>query len=180
MSNLEKVYKKSVISSLKKEHNIGNVHDVPKIKKIVLNVGAGEAVQNHKTLEFIQKDIQLISGQKPILTKAKKSIASFKLREGMSIGCKVTLRRKRMYEFLERLIYVALPRTRDFKGVSPKAFDGKGNYSLGIQEQLIFPEIQFDKTDKVRGFNVSIVTTAKTNEQAKSLLKGLGMPFREK
>ena len=152
---------------------------VPKIEKVVLNMGVGEAIQNPKSLDGAVADLTAISGQKPVITKAKASIAGFKLREGMSIGCKVTLRGDRMYDFLDKLINVALPRVRDFRGVSPKAFDGRGNYTLGIKEQLIFPEIDYDKIDKIRGLEVVIVTTAKTDEEARELLKLMGMPFRE-
>ena len=179
MSRLELLYKE-IVPKLKEDLGMENIHLVPKIEKITINVGAGEAVQNHKCLEFIQKDIEFLSGQKPIITRAKKSIATFKLREGVPIGVKVTLRRQRMYDFLERLIHVALPRVRDFKGISAKAFDGAGNYSLGITEQLIFPEIDFDKTDKVRGLNISIVTSAKNDDQARALLRSLGLPLKGK
>jgi large subunit ribosomal protein L5 len=156
-----------------------NAMQVPKIEKVVLNMGVGEAIQNPKSLDGAVADLTAISGQKPVITKAKASIAGFKLREGMSIGCKVTLRGDRMYDFLDKLINVALPRVRDFRGVSPKAFDGRGNYTLGIKEQLIFPEIDYDKIDKIRGLEVVIVTTAKTDEEARELLKLMGMPFRE-
>ena len=151
---------------------------VPKIEKVIINVGVGEAIQNPKAMDGAVNDLMTISGQKPIITKAKKSIAGFKLREGMPIGCKVTLRGDRMYDFLNRLINIVLPRVRDFRGVSPQAFDGRGNYSLGIKEQTIFPEIQYDKIDKIRGLEVVIVTTAKTDEEARELLKSMGMPFR--
>jgi len=156
-----------------------NPMQVPKIEKVVLNMGVGEAIQNPKSLDGAVADLRAISGQKPVITKAKASIAGFKLREGMSIGCKVTLRGERMYDFLDKLINVALPRVRDFRGVSPKAFDGRGNYTLGIKEQLIFPEIDYDKIDKIRGLEVVIVTTAKTDEEARELLRLMGMPFRE-
>jgi len=156
-----------------------NPMQVPKIEKVVLNMGVGEAIQNPKSLDGAVADLRAISGQKPVITKAKASIAGFKLREGMSIGCKVTLRGERMYDFLDKLIHVALPRVRDFRGVSPKAFDGRGNYTLGIKEQLIFPEIDYDKIDKIRGLEVVIVTTAKTDEEARELLRLMGMPFRE-
>jgi large subunit ribosomal protein L5 len=151
---------------------------VPKVQKIVVNMGMGEAVANAKILDTAADELRAITGQKPVITKAKKSIASFKLRQGMPIGVVVTLRGDRMYEFLDRLVSVALPRVRDFRGVSPKAFDGRGNYTIGIREQLIFPEIDFNKVDKLRGMNISIVTTARNDEQARALLKGLGMPFR--
>jgi large subunit ribosomal protein L5 len=155
-----------------------NVMQVPRIEKIIINIGVGEAIQNPKALDAAVNDLRLISGQKPIITKAKKSIAGFKLREGMSIGCKVTLRGERMYLFLDKLINIVLPRVRDFRGISPQAFDGRGNYSLGIKEQTIFPEIEYDKIDKIRGMEVVIVTTAKTDEEARELLKSMGMPFR--
>ena len=151
---------------------------VPKVEKVVINMGVGEAVQNPKVLDGAVEDLTLISGQKPVVTRAKKSIAGFKLREGMPIGCKVTLRGDRMYDFLDKLINIALPRVRDFRGVSPKSFDGRGNYTLGLKEQLIFPEIDYDKVDKVRGMDVVIVTTAETDEEARELLQALGMPFR--
>jgi large subunit ribosomal protein L5 len=152
---------------------------VPAVEKVIINIGVGEAIQNPKSLDGAVADLQTISGQKPVITKAKKSIAGFKLREGMSIGCKVTLRGERMYEFLDKLINVALPRVRDFRGVSPKAFDGRGNYTLGIKEQLIFPEIEYDKIDKIRGLEVVIVTTANSDEEARELLRLMGMPFRD-
>jgi len=155
-----------------------NIMQVPRIERIVINTGVGEAIQNPKALDGAVNDLTVISGQKPVITRAKKSIAGFKLREGMAIGCKVTLRGERMYNFLDRLINLALPRVRDFRGVSPQAFDGRGNYSLGIKEQTIFPEIEYDKIDKVRGLEVVIVTTAKTDEEARELLKQMGMPFR--
>jgi large subunit ribosomal protein L5 len=156
-----------------------NVMQVPKIEKIVINMGVGEAKDNAKVLENAVSDMEIISGQKPIITKAKKSVAAFKLREGMPIGCKVTLRGEKMYEFLDRLVNLALPRVRDFRGISSTAFDGRGNYALGIKEQLIFPEIEYDKVDKVRGMDVIIVTTAKTDEEARELLTQFGMPFQK-
>ena len=156
-----------------------SVMQVPKLDKIVINMGLGEAVTNSKALDAAVEDLQLISGQKPVVTRAKKSIAGFKLREGMPIGCKVTLRGDRMYHFLDKLINIALPRVRDFRGVSPKSFDGRGNYTLGLKEQLIFPEIDYDKVDKVRGMDVIIVTTAETDEEGRELLQALGMPFRK-
>ncbi len=174
---LKKVYKENV-ASLKQELGTANIMRVPQLKKIVVNIGQGDATQNIKALEGAVTDLTAITGQKPIMTKAKKSIATFKLREGQKIGCMVTLRRDRMYEFLDRLVTLALPRVRDFKGVSPKAFDGRGNYSLGIKEQIIFPEINFDRVDKIKGLNVSIVTSAQTDDQARALLRSLGMPFR--
>lgn len=172
-------YRKGVVQELMKEFSYKNVMEVPKVEKVVLNVGLGEAIQNIKLLDAAQKELSLITGQKGVTTKAKKSIAGFKLRKGMPIGCKVTLRGNRMYEFLDRLISVALPRIRDFKGVSGKAFDGKGNYTLGIKEQFIFPEIDYDKVEMVHGMDVAICTTAKTDAEAKSLLRHLGMPFRK-
>jgi large subunit ribosomal protein L5 len=161
-----------------KELNIQNRMQLPRLKKITINMGLGEAVSNPKILDSAVEELQLIAGQKVVVTKAKKSIATFKLREGQKIGCMVTLRRERMYEFFDRLVTLALPRVRDFKGVSPKAFDGRGNYSLGIKEQIIFPEINFDKVEKIKGLNVSIVTSAGNDENARALLKALGMPFR--
>src|SRR5690554_1435990 len=166
-----------VVSVLMDKFKYKSVMQVPKLEKIVINMGVGEAKENAKFLESAVDELATISGQKPIVTKARKSVAAFKLREGMSVGTKVTLRGERMYEFLDRLVNVALPRVRDFRGVSDKAFDGRGNYSLGIKEQLIFPEIDYDKIDKVRGMDISIVTTAKTDEEARELLKLLGMPF---
>ena len=180
MSTLKQKYQTEVVEALKKEYDYKNVHEIPKIDKVVVNVGAGEAVQNVKCIENIVGYIKDITGQKPIIRKAKKSIAGFKLREGHPIGVKVTLRRDRMYDFLERLFSTVLPRVRDFKGVSRKAFDGAGNYSLGIKEQLVFPEVSFDKIDKVRGLNITIVTTAKTDDDSRTMLQSLGMPFRKK
>jgi large subunit ribosomal protein L5 len=152
---------------------------IPRVEKIVINMGMGEAIANSKILDTAADELRAVTGQKPVITKAKKSIASFKLRQGMPIGVMVTLRGDRMYEFLDRLVSIALPRVRDFRGVSPKAFDGRGNYTIGVREQLIFPEIDFNKVDKLRGMNISIVTTARNDEQARALLKGLGMPFRQ-
>ncbi|MEK7280306.1 MAG: 50S ribosomal protein L5 [Nitrospirota bacterium] len=172
------VYKKEVVPALRKEFSYKNMMEVPRLQKIVINVGMGEAIANVKMLDAAVKEISLITGQKPLLTKAKKSIAGFKLREGMPIGCKVTLRGDMMYEFLERLLNVALPRIRDFRGVSGKSFDGNGNYTLGLKEQLIFPEIKYDEIMAVHGMDITIVTTARTNEEAKALLRLLGMPFR--
>ena len=166
-------------SELQQELGLQNVNEVPRIEKIIVNIGQGEAVQNIKILEGAVADLIVITGQKPIMTKAKKSIATFKLRQGMPIGACVTLRQKRMYEFLDRLVNVAIPRIRDFRGFSPKAFDGRGNYSLGIKEQIIFPEINYDKMDKIRGLGISIVTTAKTDIQAKALLDQFNFPFRK-
>jgi large subunit ribosomal protein L5 len=180
LANLKTKYQQEVIPALQKQFNYRNVMMIPRLDKIVVNVGLGEAVQNAKALDAAVGDIAAITGQKPVVTRAKKSIASFKIRQGMPIGCKVTLRGERMWDFLEKLIYVSLPRVRDFRGVSPKAFDGRGNYALGLKEQLIFPEIDYDKVDKIRGMDIIIVTTAKTDEEAKALLKGLGMPFAER
>ncbi|PLX97764.1 MAG: 50S ribosomal protein L5 [Desulfuromonas sp.] len=179
MARLKQAYLQEQIPALMKEFQYKNVMEVPKIEKIVLNMGLGEAIQNPKLLESAVEELARISGQKAVITKSKKSIAGFKLREDMSIGACVTLRQDRAWEFLDRLINVALPRVRDFKGVSPKAFDGRGNYTLGIREQLIFPEIDLDKIAKVSGLNVTIVTTAKNDEEARALLAGLGMPFRK-
>ncbi|MCI8632551.1 MAG: 50S ribosomal protein L5 [Lachnospiraceae bacterium] len=170
-------YKTEVVPGLIKKFNYKNPMEVPKLDKIVINMGVGEAKENPKALESAVSDLTIISGQKPIITKAKKSIANFKLREGMSIGCKVTLRGEKMYDFADRLISLALPRVRDFRGVSANSFDGRGNYALGIKEQLIFPEISYDKIDKVRGMDIIFVTTAKTDEEAKELLSLMGMPF---
>ena len=178
-ARLKERYQKEVRKRLQDEFGIKNPMAVPKIEKVVLNMGVGEAIQNIKVLDNAVDELATITGQKPVVTKAKKSIASFKLRQGMPIGTMVTLRGDRMYEFLDRLITVALPRVRDFRGVSPKAFDGRGNYTLGIRDQLIFPEIDFNKVDKTRGMNISIVTTARNDEQARALLRALGMPFRQ-
>lgn len=172
-------YKKEIIPALMKEFSYKNLMEVPKIEKIVLNVGLGEAIQNIKLLDSVQKELSMITGQRAVITKAKKSIAAFKLRKGVPIGCKVTLRGDRMYEFLDRLVSVALPRIRDFKGVSGKAFDGRGNYTLGIKEQFIFPEIDYDKVEMVHGMDITICTTAKTDAEAKALLRLMGMPFRK-
>jgi large subunit ribosomal protein L5 len=176
---LKEMYNKTVVQAVMKERGFSNPFQVPRLEKVVINMGVGEGRDNAKVLDFATADLQLISGQRPIVTRAKKSIANFKLREGVPIGAKVTLRGARMYEFLDRLINVALPRVRDFRGVPPKGFDGRGNYALGLREQLIFPEIVYDKIDKVRGMDISIVTTARTDEDAKVLLTHLGMPFRE-
>ncbi|MGR6837440.1 50S ribosomal protein L5 [Syntrophomonas erecta] len=178
MATLQEHYKSEIVPKLMDKYKYKNVMEVPKVERVVLNIGVGEAVQNPKALDGAVNDLTIISGQKPVINRAKKSIAGFKLREGMAIGCKVTLRGQRMYDFLERLINLALPRVRDFRGVSPDAFDGRGNYSLGIKEQTIFPEIEYDKIDKIRGMEVVIVTTAKTDEEARDLLKNMGMPFR--
>lgn len=179
MARLIEFYKNEITPNLQKKFNYTNVMQTPKLNKVVINVGLGEAVQNPKAIDSAVEDIMTIAGQKPVVTRAKKSIAAFKLRAGMPIGVKVTLRGKRMYEFVDRLLNVALPRVRDFQGVSAKAFDGRGNYTLGIKEQLIFPEINYDKVDKIRGMDIVFVTTANTDEEAKELLKGFGMPFRD-
>jgi large subunit ribosomal protein L5 len=178
MSQLKTFYNETVVPKLKEKFNYTNPMQIPKIDKIVINMGLGEAIHNIKIIDSAVEELKQISGQQPVVTRAKKSIASFKLREGMPIGCMVTLRRNRMYDFLNKLVNVALPRVRDFRGISGKAFDGAGNYSLGVKEQLIFPEIDYDKIDKIKGLNVSIVTTAKSNEEGKELLKLLGMPFK--
>ncbi len=177
-ARLKERYHKEVAQAIAKEFGIKNPMAVPHVEKIVVNMGMGEAIANAKILDTAADELRAIVGQKPVITKAKKSIASFKLRQGMPIGVMVTLRGDRMYEFLDRLVSIALPRVRDFRGVSPKAFDGRGNYTIGVREQLIFPEIDFNKVDKLRGMNISIVTTARDDEQARSLLKNLGMPFR--
>ncbi len=178
MARLKDVYQEKAIPALMKRFNYKNQMEVPKLEKIVINMGLGEAIQNIKILDSAVQELSQITGQKPVITKAKKSIAQFKLRTGMPIGCMVTLRKERMYEFFNRLVNVTLPRVRDFKGLSGKSFDGRGNYALGMREQLIFPEIHYDKVDKVKGMNIVIVTTAKTDEEGKELLKLLGMPFR--
>jgi large subunit ribosomal protein L5 len=172
-------YRNEAVPAMEKEFGYDNIMQVPKIEKIVLNIGMGEALQNAKSLDAAAGDMQAIAGQKPVFTKAKKSIAAFKLREGNTIGVTVTLRSERMWSFLDRLISIALPRMRDFRGISPDSFDGRGNYSLGLREQLIFPEIQYDKIDKVRGMAVTVVTTAKTDEEGRKLLELMGMPFRK-
>ena len=177
MSRLKDQYKAEIVPALTKKFGYENVMQVPKLDKIVINMGVGEAKENPKALESAVADLETITGQKAVLTKAKNSIANFKIREGMPIGCKVTLRGERMYEFADRLINLALPRVRDFRGVNPNAFDGRGNYALAIKEQLIFPEIEYDKVDKVHGMDIIIVTTAKTDEEARELLRLLGMPF---
>ena len=178
MSRLKDIYSSEIFPKLRNDFSYKSCMEVPQIKKIVVNMGLGEAIQNVKILDSATTELGLITGQKSVITKAKKSIATFKLREGMPIGCMVTLRRDRMYEFLDRLINVSLARVRDFKGVSGKAFDGKGNYTLGVKDQLIFPEINYDNVDKIKGMNITIVTSAKTDEEGKALLKYLGMPFR--
>jgi len=178
MARLAELYTTEMVAQLMKDQNYSNVMEVPKLVKIVLNMGLGEAIQNVKILDSAVEEMALIAGQRPVITKAKKSIAGFKLRQGMPIGCSVTLRREKMYEFLDRLVSVSLPRVRDFKGISGKAFDGNGNYSMGVKEQLIFPEIDYDKVDKIKGMNITIVTTAKTDAEGKALLKLMGLPFR--
>ena len=176
-SRLKEQYQSEIIEALTKKFGYKNVMEVPKLDKIVINMGVGEAKENAKALETAVKDMEIIAGQKAVVTRAKKSVANFKIREGMPIGCKVTLRGDRMYEFADRLINLALPRVRDFRGVNPNAFDGRGNYALGIKEQLIFPEIEYDKVDKVRGMDIIFVTTAKTDEEARELLAQFNMPF---
>ena len=177
MTRLEEMYKNEIIKNMMDKFGYKNVMQVPRLEKIVLNMGVGEAKENPKALEGAVKDLETITGQKAVITKAKKSIANFKIREGLAIGCKVTLRGDRMFEFADRLINLSLPRVRDFRGVNPNAFDGRGNFSLGIKEQLIFPEIEYDKVDKVRGMDVCFVTTANTDEEARELLTQFGMPF---
>lgn len=178
MARLKDMYHNEVVEKLRKDFSYNNIMEVPRIEKVVVNMGLGEAIQNIKILDSAVTELNAITGQKAVITKAKKSIASFKLRQGMPIGCMVTLRRDRMYEFLDRLMNVSLARVRDFKGVSAKAFDGKGNYTLGVKEQLIFPEINYDQIDKIKGLNITVVTSAKTDEEGRALLKYLGMPFR--
>lgn len=180
MARLKDKYASEIVPALKEKFQYDNIMQVPKLVKIVVNMGLGEAIANPKAMDAAVGDLTMITGQKPIITKAKKSVAAFKVREGMSIGCKVTLRGDKMYEFCDRLVSVALPRVRDFKGVSAKAFDGRGNYTLGLKEQLIFPEIEYDKIDRVRGMEVCFVTSAKTDEEAKELLRLMGMPFAAK
>ena len=180
MARMKEKYLKEVIPQMMQKFNYKNVMQIPKLEKVVVNIGVGEAVQNPKALDGAVADLKAITGQKPIITRAKKSIAAFKLRAGVPIGTKVTLRNERMYEFVDKLFHVALPRVRDFRGVSPKGFDGRGNYTLGLKEQLIFPEIEYDKVDQIRGMDIVFVTTAKTDEEAKELLRLLGMPFAEK
>jgi large subunit ribosomal protein L5 len=179
VTRLQERYEKEVVPALMEKFGYKNIMEVPKLDKIVVNMGVGEAKDNAKVLDSAMADMQLITGQKPILTRAKKSIANFKIRENMPIGCKVTLRKNRMHEFADKLINVALPRVRDFRGISDKSFDGRGNYSLGVKEQLIFPEVEYDKIDKVRGMDIIFVTTAKTDEEARELLRFLGMPFAQ-
>ena len=179
MNRLKEKYEKTIVSDLTSKYNYKNVMEVPKLEKIVVNIGCGDATGNSKLLEAAMADLEAITGQKPVATKAKKSIAGFKLREGQAIGCKVTLRGENMYNFLDKLISITLPRVRDFRGISNKAFDGRGNYTLGLTEQLIFPEIEYDNVVKVRGMDIVFVTTAKTNDEALDLLKGFGMPFKK-
>jgi large subunit ribosomal protein L5 len=178
MARLRDYYIKEVVPALIKEFNYKNRMQVPKLEKIVVNMGVGEAIQNIKALDSAVADLSMIVGQKPVITKAKKSIATFKLRQGMSIGCRVTLRGDRMYEFFDRLVNVAFPRVRDFRGISPKSFDGRGNFAVGLKEQIIFPEIDYDKIDKIRGMNIVIATSAKTDDEARQLLKLMGVAFR--
>jgi large subunit ribosomal protein L5 len=180
MNRLNEKYVNTVVPALVKQFNYSSVMQAPKILKVVVNMGVGDAIANAKALEEAVSEMTQLTGQKPVITKAKKSIANFKLREGMSIGCKVTLRGEKMYEFLDKLVNIALPRVRDFRGVSINAFDGRGNYTLGVKEQLIFPEINFDKVNKVRGMDIVIVTSANTDEEGRALLKELGMPFEKK
>ena len=179
MSRLKEMYSTEIMDAMKKKFGYKNVMQIPKLDKIVINMGVGEARENAKVLDAAVKDLETISGQKAVITRAKKSVANFKLREGMPIGCKVTLRGEKMYEFADRLVNLALPRVRDFRGVNPDAFDGRGNYALGIKEQLIFPEIEYDKIDKVRGMDIIFVTTAETDEEARELLTLFGMPFKK-
>ena len=179
MNRLKEKYNTEIISSLKEKYNYSSTMAVPKLEKIIVNIGVGDASQNSKLLDAAMNDLELITGQKPVATKAKKAIAGFKIRAGQPIGCKVTLRGEKMYNFMDKLFSIALPRVRDFRGVSPKAFDGRGNYTLGLTEQLIFSEIVYDNVVKVRGMDIVFVTTAKTNEEAYDLLKGLGMPFKK-
>lgn len=179
MSRLKEKYDKEVVPALQREFKFTNPMEIPRLEKVVVNMGVGDAVQNPKAMDAAVSDLALITGQKPVITKAKRSIAAFKIRSGMPIGCKVTLRGTRMYDFLDKLLNVTLPRVRDFRGVSDKAFDGRGNYTLGLKEQIIFPEVEYDKVEKVRGMDIIIVTTAKTDEHAKGLLAQLGMPFKQ-
>ena len=179
MTRLQEKYQKEVVPAMIEKFGYKNIMEVPKLEKIVINMGVGEAKENQKVLESAVNDLTLIAGQKPVLTRAKKSVANFKIRENMALGCKVTLRKSQMFEFADKLMSIALPRVRDFRGVSSKAFDGRGNYSLGIKEQLIFPEIEYDKIDKVRGMDIIFVTSANTDEEARELLRFLGMPFAQ-
>ena len=179
VSRLKEKYRQEVVPALQKDFNYTNPMQVPTLNKVVINIGMGEVIQNAKAMDAAVGDLSLITGQRPVITRAKRSVATFKLREGMQIGCMVTLRGERMYQFLDKLINSALPRIRDFQGVSAEAFDGRGNYTLGLREQLVFPEIDYDKIDKVRGMEVSIVTTARTDEEGRGLLRHLGMPFKK-
>ena len=179
MNRLIEKYKNEVVPQLMKEFNYSSVMEVPKIEKVVINIGVGDAIQNSKLLDEAVEELAAVTGQAPVITRAKKSIANFKLREGMPIGCKTTLRSTIMYEFLDKLFNISLPRVRDFRGVSDTSFDGRGNYTLGVKEQIIFPEIDFDKVNRTRGMDIVLVTTAKTNEEAKALLKAMGMPFKK-
>jgi large subunit ribosomal protein L5 len=178
MSTLKKFYETDVVPRLKEKFQYGNPMQVPRLEKIILNIGLGEAINNIKILDSAAEELKMIAGQKPVITRAKKSIAAFKLREGMPIGCKVTLRKKKMYDFFNKLVNVALPRVRDFRGISGKAMDGRGNYTLGVKEHIIFPEIDYDKIDKIKGLNITVVTTAKTDAEGRELLRLMGMPFR--
>jgi large subunit ribosomal protein L5 len=180
MSRLQTYYKETVMPELQKQFNYGNVMEVPKITKITLNMGVGEAVGDKKVMDRATGDMTAIAGQKPVVRLARKSVASFKIRDGWPVGCKVTLRRERMYEFLDRLVNIAIPRIRDFRGLSPKSFDGRGNYSMGVKEQIMFPEIDFDQIDAIRGMDICITTTAKTDEEAKALLKAFNFPFKDR
>jgi len=175
---LKEFYKTEVVSRLNEKFKYGNPMQVPRLEKIILNIGLGEAINNIKILDSAAEELKMIAGQKPVITRAKKSIAAFKLREGMPIGCKVTLRRKKMYDFFNKLVNVALPRVRDFRGISTKAMDGQGNYTLGVKEHIIFPEIDYDKIDKIKGLNITVVTSAKTDDEGRELLRLMGMPFR--
>ncbi|MGB0590970.1 MAG: 50S ribosomal protein L5 [Myxococcota bacterium] len=179
MPRLHTTYRNEIVPKLRQDFGYKNIHQVPQLEKISINMGLGEAVANPKIIDGAVKQMAALAGQKPIVTRARKSIANYKLREGMPIGCKVTLRRDRMYEFMDRLVNIALPRVRDFRGVSPRAFDGRGNYSLGIREQIIFPEVNFDSVDKILGLNITIVTSAQTDDESRSLLSYFGMPFRK-
>lgn len=179
LPRLQEKYNKEVVPALMEKFGYKNIMEVPKLEKIVVNMGVGEAKDNSKAIEAAVNDLQIITGQKVITTKARKSVANFKVREGMTIGCKVTLRKKKMYEFADKLMNVALPRVRDFRGISAKSFDGRGNYAMGVKEQLIFPEIEYDKIDKIRGMDIIFVTTAKTDEEARELLRYMGMPFAQ-
>lgn len=179
MGDLKKVYKEEIVPKLFQEFGYKSVMEVPRITKVTLNMGVGEASQDRKAIEGAVADMTLISGQKPVITKARKSVAGFKIRQGWPIGCKVTLRNERMYEFLERLVDIAIPRIRDFRGLNAKSFDGRGNYSMGLKEQIVFPEIEYDKIDKIRGLDITITTTAKTNEEGKALLEAFNFPLRK-